>query len=59
MTKTDLITVIDAAFDARDTINTETTGEVRDAVNTALGMLDAGEARVANVQTRAAGGAAS
>ncbi len=47
MTNTDLSTVIDAAFDARDTISTDTTGEVRDAVNAALAMLDAGEARVA------------
>ena len=47
MTNTDLSAVIDAAFDARDTISTDTTGEVRDAVNAALAMLDAGEARVA------------
>ena len=39
--------MIEAAFDARDTISTETTGEVRDAVNEALAMLDAGTARVA------------
>ena len=44
---TDLQSVIEAAFDARDTISTETTGEVRDAVNEALAMLDAGTARVA------------
>ena len=47
MTSTDLQSVIEAAFDARDTISTETTGEVRDAVNEALAMLDAGTARVA------------
>ncbi len=47
MTSTDLHSVIEAAFDARDTISTETTGEVRDAVNEALAMLDAGTARVA------------
>ena len=44
---TDLQSVIEAAFDARDTISTETTGDVREAVNAALSMLDSGEARVA------------
>lgn len=38
---------IEAAFEARDTVNYETTGEIRDAVVTALGLLDSGEARVA------------
>ena len=38
---------IDAAWDARDTISAATTGEVRDAVNEALSMLDDGSARVA------------
>ena len=38
---------IDAAWDARDTINAATTGEIRDAVNEALAMLDDGSARVA------------
>jgi 2,3,4,5-tetrahydropyridine-2,6-dicarboxylate N-succinyltransferase len=38
---------IDAAWDARDTISTVTTGEVRDAVQEALNMLDDGSARVA------------
>ena len=38
---------IDAAWDARDTISTATTGEVRTAVDTALDLLDRGEARVA------------
>ena len=38
---------IDAAWDARDTISTATTGDVRDAVNEALNMLDDGSARVA------------
>lgn len=42
-----LSATIEAAFDARDTISTETTGDVRDAVNKALAMLDAGTARVA------------
>ncbi len=38
---------IDAAWDARDSINTDTGGATRDAVNAALGMLDDGSARVA------------
>jgi 2,3,4,5-tetrahydropyridine-2,6-dicarboxylate N-succinyltransferase len=38
---------IDAAWDARDGISTGTTGEVRDAVNEALALLDSGKARVA------------
>jgi 2,3,4,5-tetrahydropyridine-2-carboxylate N-succinyltransferase len=39
---------IEAAFEARDTINIDTKGEVRDAVNAALELLDKGEARVAS-----------
>lgn len=39
--------VIDAAWDARDTVGTATTGDVRDAVNAALSLLDGGERRVA------------
>lgn len=42
-----LQSIIDAAWDARDGINAATTGEVRDAVNEALNMLDDGTARVA------------
>ena len=42
-----LQSVIEAAFDARDTISTATTGEVRDAVTAALNLLDSGAARVA------------
>jgi 2,3,4,5-tetrahydropyridine-2,6-dicarboxylate N-succinyltransferase len=38
---------IEAAWDARDTISPATMGEVRDGVETALGLLDSGEARVA------------
>lgn len=38
---------IESAFDNRDDINTGTQGEVRDAVNEALNMLDNGSARVA------------
>ena len=39
--------LIDAAFDDRDAIDINTTGEVREAVTKALNMLDNGEARVA------------
>jgi 2,3,4,5-tetrahydropyridine-2-carboxylate N-succinyltransferase len=38
---------IDVAWDARDTLGTATQGAVRDAVDTAIGLLDSGEARVA------------
>ncbi len=44
---TALETTIEAAFETRETITTETRGEVRDAVETALNLLDTGEARVA------------
>ncbi|RYE71810.1 MAG: 2,3,4,5-tetrahydropyridine-2,6-dicarboxylate N-succinyltransferase, partial [Hyphomicrobiales bacterium] len=43
-----LAQTIEAAFDARDTVSTDTKGEVRDAVETALNLLDSGEARVAS-----------
>jgi 2,3,4,5-tetrahydropyridine-2,6-dicarboxylate N-succinyltransferase len=39
---------IEAAWDARDGISTKTKGEVRDAVEAALELLDSGRARVAN-----------
>ncbi|MFD2236957.1 2,3,4,5-tetrahydropyridine-2,6-dicarboxylate N-succinyltransferase [Aureimonas populi] len=38
---------IDAAFEARDGISASTTGEVREAVEAALGLLDSGARRVA------------
>ncbi|HJO68796.1 MAG TPA: 2,3,4,5-tetrahydropyridine-2,6-dicarboxylate N-succinyltransferase [Rhodospirillales bacterium] len=43
----DLPSVIDAAWETREVIGTGTTGQVRDAVETALALLDKGEARVA------------
>ena len=43
----DLKSVIEEAFEARDTISTSTQGEVREAVEEALNLLDKGEARVA------------
>lgn len=42
-----LATIIDAAWDARDSISSATKGEVRDAVQTALAGLDDGSFRVA------------
>ena len=42
-----LAATIDAAWEARDGVSTATSGEVRDAVEAALGLLDSGEARVA------------
>ena len=42
-----LSATIDRAFEERDGINTSTRGEVRDAVETALNLLDGGKVRVA------------
>ncbi|HAY06039.1 MAG TPA: 2,3,4,5-tetrahydropyridine-2,6-dicarboxylate N-succinyltransferase [Hyphomonas sp.] len=42
-----LARVIESAWEARDTLSTSTMGEVRDAVDAAIGLLDSGEARVA------------
>jgi 2,3,4,5-tetrahydropyridine-2-carboxylate N-succinyltransferase len=42
-----LSATIERAFDERDGINTSTRGEVRDAVETALNLLDTGKVRVA------------
>ena len=47
MSNADLQKTIEAAWEARDTINTKTKGAVRDAVKSALDMLDSGKARVA------------
>ena len=44
----DLKSVIEAAWDARDTLNTATKGEVREAVEETLNRLDAGTLRVAS-----------
>src|SRR5438270_3330838 len=43
----DLTSVIEQAWDERETITPKTKGEVRKAVDRALAMLDQGEARVA------------
>lgn len=48
MTHAALQATIEQAFDDRDSINADTKGEVRDAVNTALDLMDKGAARVAD-----------
>jgi len=45
-----LETIIESAFEARDGISTATRGEVRDAVEESLNLLDSGKARVAERQ---------
>jgi 2,3,4,5-tetrahydropyridine-2,6-dicarboxylate N-succinyltransferase len=47
MTPAELQSIIDTAFDNVDAIDTKTTGDVRDAVNEVLTLLDNGEVRVA------------
>ncbi|MGO6818181.1 2,3,4,5-tetrahydropyridine-2,6-dicarboxylate N-succinyltransferase [Rhizobium brockwellii] len=50
MSATDLASlekIIESAFDNRDNVNSSTKGEVRDAVESALDLLDAGKTRVA------------
>jgi 2,3,4,5-tetrahydropyridine-2-carboxylate N-succinyltransferase len=47
MTDKSLVNLINDAFDARDTITPETSGEARSAVEEALGLLDGGQLRVA------------
>jgi 2,3,4,5-tetrahydropyridine-2-carboxylate N-succinyltransferase len=51
MSLSTLETTLNAAFDARDTVTAATKGEVREAVDHALDLLDKGEARVAARQT--------
>lgn len=45
---TDLQNTIEKAWDERDSVSTKTVGEVRDAVESALNLLDSGQARVAS-----------
>ena len=47
MSRAQIQSVIDAAWESRDTVGPQTGGELREAVDTALDLLDAGEARVA------------
>lgn len=44
---TDLASIIDQAWESRDTLGADTKGPVREAVEEALNMLDSGAARVA------------
>jgi 2,3,4,5-tetrahydropyridine-2-carboxylate N-succinyltransferase len=44
---TSLAAVIETAFNDRDNVNLSTRGEIRDAVETALNLLDSGKVRVA------------
>ena len=44
---TDLKIVIEGAWEGRESLSTSTQGEVRDAVETSLNMLDAGQLRIA------------
>jgi len=44
----DLKSVIEAAWEVRDTLNTATKGEVREAVEETINQLDAGTLRVAS-----------
>ncbi|WP_271895749.1 2,3,4,5-tetrahydropyridine-2,6-dicarboxylate N-succinyltransferase [Candidatus Phyllobacterium onerii] len=48
---TGLEKTIDKAFEERDAISTETRGEIREAVETSLLLLDSGEVRVAEKQS--------
>jgi 2,3,4,5-tetrahydropyridine-2-carboxylate N-succinyltransferase len=50
MSNADLQKTIEEAFEARAGINSSTKGAVRDAVETALNLLDSGKARVAQKQ---------
>ena len=51
MPQADLEKTVEAAFAARDKIGPSTKGEVREAVEAALELLDSGEARVAERQS--------
>ncbi len=53
MSYASLEATIDAAFESRDQISAQTTGDVRDAVNQALKLLDSGELRVASKESGA------
>ena len=47
MSITGLQTIIDAAWESRDEINSQSQGEVREAIDAALQLMDTGKARVA------------
>ena len=50
MSQSGLAKIIDDAFEQRDSVGPATKGEIRDAVEAALELLDRGEARVAERQ---------
>ena len=50
MSLSSLETTVNAAFEARETVSSSTKGEVREAVDHALDLMDKGEARVAERQ---------
>jgi 2,3,4,5-tetrahydropyridine-2-carboxylate N-succinyltransferase len=52
MSHADLPAAIERAWDDRDQVTTTTTGDVRDAVETTLDMMDRGELRVAEKNAR-------
>ena len=45
-----LQSVVESAFEVRDTVGASTSGEIRDAVDSALELLDSGTVRVAERQ---------
>ena len=47
MSNKELETVINKAFDEKENVNSQTKGEIKDAVTEALTQLDSGQARVA------------
>jgi 2,3,4,5-tetrahydropyridine-2-carboxylate N-succinyltransferase len=51
MTEPGIAKIIDDAFEKRDTINLTTTGEIREAVEVAIEMMDSGKARAAEKQS--------
>lgn len=51
MDTTQLETIINTAFDNREAVSASTTGDIRDAVDTALGQLDDGTLRVASKES--------
>ena len=55
MSHAELAKTIDDAFEKRDGISPATKGAVRDAVETALDLLDRGKARVAEKRRTATG----
>ncbi len=51
MDTTQLETIVNTAFDNREAVSASTTGDIRDAVDTALNLLDDGTLRVASKES--------